>query len=301
MRTIRLVRHVRRPAGSGPTNGQYTLQKFLRTIAPNWLRIGGNPSPGEIPWFWSWQDIREAKSRAENDESFLAGPNVLFLQSRFPATSYGERQILDARSCRMLFTESRWYARLIESMRGPWNAAPMVVWPYPIDPMPPWPEEKPRWDLLIYLKRMELKDIALQLMEMFPNYRLVRYGRYSREELGTMASQSGCCFYLSVDDRGPLALAEILCAGCPTIGIERGAPFIRHGHTGYRLPVRARTTPDQMISTERLWFQPRAWREAVDACRSLDRHAIALSARRDFDPHTIAAWILENLKMTARD
>ena len=33
------------------------------------------------------------------------------------------------------------------------------------------------------------------------------------------------------DDHGPLALQEILLAGCPTVGVRTGASFVRHGET----------------------------------------------------------------------
>ena len=34
------------------------------------------------------------------------------------------------------------------------------------------------------------------------------------------------------DDHGPLALQEILLAGCPTVGVRTGVSFVRHGETG---------------------------------------------------------------------
>jgi hypothetical protein len=44
---------------------------------------------------------------------------------------------------------------------------------------------------------------------------------------------------LADDDHGPLALQEILLAGCPTVGVRTGAAFVRTGETGVvvdRLP-----------------------------------------------------------------
>jgi hypothetical protein len=44
------------------------------------------------------------------------------------------------------------------------------------------------------------------------------------------------------DDHRPLALQEILLAGCPTVGVRTGASFVRHGETGIfvnRLPLGA--------------------------------------------------------------
>ena len=48
------------------------------------------------------------------------------------------------------------------------------------------------------------------------------------------------CAYLADDDHGPLALQEILLAGCPTVGVRTGAAFVRYGATGFvvdRLPL----------------------------------------------------------------
>ena len=44
---------------------------------------------------------------------------------------------------------------------------------------------------------------------------------------------------LADDERGPLALQEILLAGCPTVGVRTGAPYVEHGFSGFwveRLP-----------------------------------------------------------------
>ena len=53
------------------------------------------------------------------------------------------------------------------------------------------------------------------------------------------ARRSRACAYLADDDHGPLALQEILLAGCPVLGVRTGAPFIQDGVTGVfvdRLP-----------------------------------------------------------------
>ena len=51
--------------------------------------------------------------------------------------------------------------------------------------------------------------------------------------------RSRVCAYLADDDHGPLALQEILLAGCTTVGVRTGASFVRTGETGVvvdRLP-----------------------------------------------------------------
>jgi hypothetical protein len=65
------------------------------------------------------------------------------------------------------------------------------------------------------------------------------YGKYRREQLFKSARRSRACAYLADDDHGPLALQEILLAGCPTVGVRTGAAFVRDGVTGVlveRLP-----------------------------------------------------------------
>ena len=151
MTTIRLIRAVPAPTGRGPGNGQYALQRALRRYAPGWLKIGGPLAPGEIPWFWCWLDRDAAAACAQTQRPFVAGPNILFAQSRAPCRIEAEREICNAASCRLLFTESEWYRRLIECHRGPANRVPIVLWPYPIDPRPGGPLP-PQLDLLIYEK-----------------------------------------------------------------------------------------------------------------------------------------------------
>ena len=81
------------------------------------------------------------------------------------------------------------------------------------------------------------------MAEVFPRHIQIHYGRYRREELFEAARRSRACAYLADDDHGPLALQEILLAGCPTVGVRTGASFVRDGVTGYvveRLPPGAR-------------------------------------------------------------
>ena len=80
------------------------------------------------------------------------------------------------------------------------------------------------------------------LAEAFPRHVQIHYRRYRREELSEAARRSRACAYLADDDHGPLAMQEILLAGCPTVGVRTGASFVRHGETGIvveRLPPAA--------------------------------------------------------------
>jgi hypothetical protein len=281
---VRLIREVNRPGGSGPWNGQYALQKALRACGLQWLSIGGPLAEGEIPWFWCWDDRDAAAMCAAAGQPFILGPNVLFTDSRRPCRLPVERELCNAANCRLLFTESAWYRDLIERHRGPNNRAPIVLWPYPIDPQPggPLPAE---YDLLVYAKGNYRLGLVARLARHFPRLRLLVYGQFARQELFDAARQSRCCLYLSDDDRGPLALAEILLAGCPAIGVPTGAPFIQPGRTG--------------ILVDR--FHAEACRAAIPACHQLDRHAVAALAAQQFDTTRIVDIVLAALHCTATD
>ena len=273
--TIRLLRKVNHPGGSGPWNGQYALQRALRARSCRWLKIGGRLRDGEAPWIWCWKDRETAGALAAAGRPFVLGPNVLFENSRRPCSSAIERQLCGAASCRLMFTESAWYRDLIERHRGPENRAPIVVWPYPIEPKPggPLPAE---YDLLIYAKSGYDNRLLDRLQRRFPRTKFLFYGRFRREELFSAARRSRCCIYLSGDDRGPLALAEILLSGCPAVGLPRGAPFIAPGRTGVLLDV----------------LELQTCAEAVRRCRALDRERVASIAAKQFDTEWIVDVVL---------
>jgi len=279
MPTVRLIREVRRPTGHGPGNGQFALQRALGKLAPAWLQIGGPLGADEIPWFWSWEDREPAALCARTGRPFVAGPNILFADSRQPCRLEAEREICRAASCRLLFTESQWYRELIERYRGPANRAPIVLWPYPIDPRPGGPLAA-EYDLLVYEKSGVCRATVEGLCRLWPRSVRIRYGRYRRDQLYEAARRSRCCLYLSDDDRGPLALAETLLAGCPAIGVATGAPFVAHGRTG--------------ILVER--FELEACRQAVAQCHQLDRGAVAAYASRQFDTPRIVETIVQSLE-----
>lgn len=229
MRNVKLFGRMNRPLGRGPSNGMYALQKSLGQRSDDslvWLSVVGRLEecePDDLVWFWNWEDKKDLVRWDVMKRPWIAGPNILFELSWAPRQGYAESYICDSPNCRMLFTESDWYARLIREQLGPKNQAPIAIWPYPIDPMPegPLPAE---YDLLIYAKSGP-KGLDEELAKKYPRSIVIRYGEYERDQLWEAARRSRCCVYLSSDDRGPLALAEILLCGCPSIGIERGAPW----------------------------------------------------------------------------
>jgi hypothetical protein len=231
MRTVRLVREVPSAGCSGPVNGQYALQKALRERLPPWLQIGGRLRPDEIPWFWCWMDRGFAVYWSRTKRPFILGPNIFFESNEAPCAAPGERELCDSRDCLLQFTESAWYRDLIAAHSGPRNRAPIVLWPYPIDPQPegPLPAEH---DLLIYAKSGYEVGLPERLCGRIPRTRVLVYGQFQRSDLFEAARRSRVCLYLSNSDRGPLALAEILLAGCPSVGMAKGAPWVLEGRTG---------------------------------------------------------------------
>jgi hypothetical protein len=279
MPVVRLIREVTRPGGSGPSNGQFALQKALYVRSPGWLKLGGTLRGGEIPWFWCWEDREAAAAHAAAGQPLILGPNVLFGHSRRPCAVPAERELCHAASCGLIFTESRWYRDLIEEHRGPNNRARIVLWPYPIDPRPGGPLSA-QYDLLIYAKSGYTADLIAGLRTAYRRSVTIPYGAYGRAELCALARRCRACAYLSDDDRGPLALAEILLCGCPAIGIPRGAPFIRHGHTGIVLSG----------------FRLAACLEGIRRCHQLDRYLVAAKAAGQFDTARIVSTVLAALR-----
>jgi hypothetical protein len=221
---IRLMRSVNEPGDRGPSRGMYALQRALRKENIPWLKIGGALKLSEIPWFWLYRDSTVAAQFSDWGWPFVIGPNVLFKNSGNPGCDSAERSLLDAESCALQFTESVWYASLIKRYCNH-NEAPIVLWPYPISPVPGGPLPV-KHDVLLYLKDMILGKEVIRAQKRWPKHCAFIYGHYNRDDMILAARQSRFCLYLSTDDRGPLALAEILLAGCPAIGIPTGAPWL---------------------------------------------------------------------------
>ncbi len=239
---VELIGPVDAPGANGPTNGMYALQKELRqriAAGLDWLTIKPLPvSEGALPWFWNWSDRKYAAWWDSEGRPFVAGPNMLFINSATPRIDHEECALLDAENCRGMICHSQWYRDLIAQHRGPKNDAPIFMWPYPIDPWPEGPAEV-KYDLLIYAKNGHRPGLLEHLADTYPRSIQIHYGSYRRNELYQAACHSRACVYLADDDHGPLALQEILLAGCPTVGVRTGASLVRDGVTGVwveRLP-----------------------------------------------------------------
>ncbi len=283
MPTIRLIRSVTTPHGRGPTRGQFALQKAIQEAAIPWLQVGDSLRPGEIPWIWSFQDAAMAVQLDEWGWPFVIGPNVLFFNSYQPGAGRYEKRLLNARHCDMMFTESNWYANLIQQHCDK-NEAPIVIWPYPIDLAPDGPLE-PEFDLLIYLKDMAMGREQIRLTERFPKSVTVVYGHYQREEMIELARRSRCCVYLSNDDRGPLAAAEIALTGCPLVGVERGCPWVCMDGLGVEVPH---------------WGTP-VLLSGIESAMSLDRESVRVHAQDFFSAERTVNIIKTALEPIAKE
>jgi hypothetical protein len=275
---VRLILAVAAPSGRGPGNGMFALQRALRKARPAWLRVGGRLRDGEIPWFWCWADRAAACACAATGRPFVIGPNMLFARWNIPCGASGERELCDAASCRLQFTESAWYREWILAHCGTSMRAPIVLWPYPIDPLPAGPLPATH-DLLIYEKSGAGGTLVEELMRRWPASIHFRYGRFERQQLAEAARRARVCAYLSDNDRGPLALAEILLAGCPAVGIPRGAPWIVDGVTGFQ---------SRGLDYASLC-------DAIERAALLDRHAVRAAAFERFDSHRTVQTILRAL------
>jgi hypothetical protein len=191
-----------------------------------------------------------------------------------------------------MFCHTPWYADLIRKHCGPANQSDIVLWPYPIDPWPgePLPDA---YDLLIYGKNGHRPQLLEHLAEAFPRHIQIHYGRYRREELFEAARRSRACAYLADDDHGPLALQEILLAGCPTVGVRTGASFVRTGETGVlvdRLPP-----GQQCVETDADEPALTVFMESIDQAQAMDPNSVRNVAATDFDSERIVDTIVEAL------
>lgn len=127
---------------------------------------------------------------------------------------------------------------------------------------------------------------------------MLHYGHYKREQLFEAARRSRACAYMADDDHGPLALQEILLAGCPVVGVRTGAPFIQDGITGVfvdRLPPGAKCIKNDADAVALAAF--------LDALQSLqirDRMHVRESAASAFHPVVIVDGLLKQLEGARR-
>jgi glycosyltransferase involved in cell wall biosynthesis len=124
-------------------------------------------------------------------------------------------------------------------------------------------------------------------------YIQIHYGQYKREQLFEAARRSRACAYLADDDHGPLALQEILLAGCPTVGVRTGASFVRAGVTGFwveRLPPGGRAT-----SSEQDALLLTAYVDRIAQAMELNRYQVREYAVQEYSTDRITSAIVAKL------
>lgn len=91
-----------------------------------------------------------------------------------------------------------------------------------------------------------------------------------------------------------LALQQILLAGCPAVGLRRGAPFVRDGVTGY---VVERLAPGQScVESDAHPTFLATHLGSIQRSRELDRRLVYQQATVDFDSRQIVDAVLHALE-----
>jgi hypothetical protein len=148
--------------------------------------------------------------------------------------------------------------------------------------------------LLIYAENEHLPQLLEHLAEVFPRHIQIHYGRYRREELSEAARRSRACAYLADDDHGPLALQEILLAGCPTVGVRTGASLVQPEKTGLwvdRLPPGRECASSDEDETALA-----AYLDAIHDAQSFDRADVCSRASEQFATGRIVDLLLDELE-----
>lgn len=112
------------------------------------------------------------------------------------------------------------------------------------------------------------------------------------------ARRSRACAYLADDDHGPLALQEILLAGCPTVGVRTGASFVRTGETGVavdRLPPGASCVECDADAVALDDFI-----DAIDQAQTIDRPSVRAIAAEHFNTRSIVDSLLGPLRTVSQ-
>ena len=142
-------------------------------------------------------------------------------------------------------------------------------------------------------QHLRLEPLLEHLAEFFPRHMQIYYGLYQRDQLFEDARRSRACAYLADDDHGPLALQEILLAGCPTVGVRTGASFVKTGETGVVLD---RLPPGrQCVETEDEERALADYLQAIEQAQVMDRHRVRDRAARQFDSDRIVDSVIAAL------
>ena len=96
-----------------------------------------------------------------------------------------------------------------------------------------------------------------------------------------------------IDDHSPLALQEILLAGCPTVGVRTGASFVGTGETGVvvnRLPPGR-----QCVETDEDRACLDAYLDAIRRAQEFGRGQVRQNATESFATERIVNGLIDAL------
>jgi len=297
---VELIGPVSASPRGGPSGGMHALQKFLRQrleAGHDWLSIKPLPaSRGALAWFWQGNHRRYAAWWDSQGQPFVQGPNLVVPHTDNGHVDHEETALVTTANCRAIFCHSAWRRDSLAEHRGTINS-PIEVWPYPIDPWPggPLPDA---YDVLIYGKNGNRPQLLEHLAKLFPRNIQIHHGGYQREELFEAARRSRACAFLADGEDGPLALQEILLAGCPAIGVKSGASLVEPGRTGQfvdRLPPGLQcveTADDEAALAKYL--------EVLSQVQDMDRSAVRTSAAECFDTNRIVEHVIAALDRARR-
>jgi hypothetical protein len=148
--------------------------------------------------------------------------------------------------------------------------------------------------LLIYAKNGHRPQLLEHLAEVFPRHIQFHYGRYQREELFDAARRSRACAYLADDDHGPLALQEILLAGCPAVGVRTGASLIQPDVTG--LWVKRLPPGRECVDGEEDFDALSRYLDAIHRVQSFTRASVRQHAAEQFATYRVVDPLLDEIK-----
>ena len=112
-------------------------------------------------------------------------------------------------------------------------------------------------------------------------------------ELFEAARRSRACAYLVDDDHGPLALQEILLAGCPTVGVRTGASFVKTGETG--VLVDGLPPGRQCVETDEDEQSLAVYLEAVEQAQAMHRESVRHLSAEQFDAGNTVDHVITTL------
>ncbi len=232
---------------------------------------------------WQWLHFPTDKMIEHYEKTnakLILGTNTFFRKK--PMTE-GEKRIINSKNVILFFANSEKHANAIRQYN---KTAKIKVIPTPVELSLLKPYDKPRkYDILIFKKHCDDKILPF-LLENLKGYEItvLEYGSYQRVEIFTKSSQSKCCLYLSRGESGGLAIAEMLCEGCPIISYQGNLNYGINGENCF------------MLENQNDMYDINKINNLIEKTIVLDNKQIAINAQHKFNPVNIVNEILEELE-----